>query len=91
MPGRSISFIFFGTKTKEEREREIEVNESELFPLIEVVLGTGMSIFIMILLLTTVFTLIRKIPKVDNKNTTLICSIIIVIISIPMLLSQIFN
>jgi hypothetical protein len=65
-------------------------NESELLPAIEVTLGMGISVFIIILGLTIVFALLRKIPKISKKNTTIISSIIIIGILIPIIVGQIF-
>lgn len=65
-------------------------NESELLPAIEVTLGMGISVFTIILGLTIVFALLRKIPKINKKNTTIISSIIIIGVLIPIIVGKIF-
>ncbi|MGJ8743914.1 HupE/UreJ family protein [Polaribacter sp.] len=87
----AVLFAFFnGLGSSSVLLLNLESNESEFFPIIEVVLGTGASVFLMVLGLITVFTFLRLIPKVSKINSTIICSLIIIGIILPKIIGQIF-
>lgn len=70
---------------------QLEWNESEFLSIIGVVLGAGAFVLLISLCLLIIFALLRKLPKLDTRKLTLAFSIIIVGLSIPLIVSQIFN
>ncbi|MFY9242483.1 MAG: HupE/UreJ family protein [Polaribacter sp.] len=88
----AILFGFFnGLGSSSDLLGNLKRNESGLIPMIEVALGLGTAILIAILLLLTMVTLLRKVPKVEKKTWVLAFSIIIFGLSLPLIFSQMFN
>jgi hypothetical protein len=88
----AVFFGFFnGLGSSTDLISQFERNESELLPIIEVALGAGTSILIIVLGLLTLFTLLRKIPRFNKKILILGLSIVILVLSIPLMFGQIFE
>lgn len=88
----AILFGFFnGLGSSGDLMLQVERSESELVPIIEVALGAGISVLIAVLVLLTVFTVLRKIPRFDKKILILAFSIVILGLSVPLMFGQIFN
>lgn len=87
----AVLFSFFnGLGSSTDLLSKLERNERAFFPIIEVVLGFGVSVFLMVIALITVFTFLRQIPKVGKRNSTLICSLIIIGVVLSKIIGQIF-
>jgi hypothetical protein len=70
---------------------QFERHESEFVSIIEVALGAGASVFVIILILLTLFTLLRKIPRFDKRVSILTFSIAVLVLSIPLMFGQVFG
>jgi hypothetical protein len=88
----AIFFGFFnGLGSSTDLISQFERNESELLPIMEVALGAGASVFIIVLGLLILFTLLRKISRFDKKILILGLSIIILGLSIPLMIGHVFE
>lgn len=88
----ALFFGFFnGLGSSTDIVSQFERNESELLPIMEVALGAGTSVFIIVLGLLILFTLLRKIPRLKKRILTLAFSIVILGLSIPLMFGQIFE
>lgn len=88
----AIFFGFFnGLGSSTDIISQFERNEREFLPIIEVALGAGTSVFIIVLGLLILFTLLRKIPRFNKKILILVSSIVIIGLSVPLIFGQIFE
>ena len=88
----ALFFGFFnGLGSSTDIVSQFERNESKLLPIIEVALGAGAVVLITVLGLLFLFTLLRMIPRFKNKILILGLSIVILGLSIPLMIGQVFE
>lgn len=87
-----ILFGFFnGLGTSTDLKLSFTSNEIEIFQILQVVMGYGAALSILVFLMLSVNLLFQKIVPISKVKWLIGYSIIVILISLPMILKQLFH
>lgn len=87
----AIIFGFFnGLGSSLDFLKVIEINVSELLPLLTTVISYGASVLVVASAILLMYTLLQKVDKNEKVKWSMYFSIVILCISLPMVLKQVF-